>query len=568
MNKPQANLANSPYPRSRASGERGSVLIPVLTVIILLSIGLGTYLNSLANIERLQNQRVLGDRALMAAEAGLANSIVQLQGMGTPPAADTVWNIALPSAQFAPFQSVAVNVYPRVIAGQATWTLASTATSAAGTRAVALNRRVQTTLFQANFARYEYFVNDFGGVWSPGYLQFEGFNSVFLGPYHVNSGVAFWPNLWMVNETTTAAPGGVRYFPDPSTYISNVYGHNEANDYVNILQYFNDEFRFAPQFYKGLNVLPQPISLPADMNVDVRATQLRNNAGLKLPADYPGYDSSKGPNFAIDLVTTGAGNGNGQVQVKQYLGQVNGAPTYGPNLTLPVNSINNAMIVYGNIKSLQGTLDGKLTIGAFRSPSVPDSGAVDITGSIEYNSRKAISNFSYTDDPGLYTADGSGINQSYVNTLLGQLDHVTDVLGIVSEADVMIKERDLKGNLVAADVSNPIHLDAIVMATGASSASPTDGGYGVENFKTRAKGAALTVGGAIQNYGLSWALYSSGGQHTNGILATRLWDQRAIRAGGAPPFFPSTGNYQQLGQSWRSSYVQYSTSPPWLPTAP
>ena len=78
---------------------------------------------------------------------------------------------------------------------QQTWTLASTATAAATARIRAISRRVQTTLFQENFAKYEYFVNDYGGVWSPGYLQFEGFNSVFLGPYHTNSGVAFWPNL-------------------------------------------------------------------------------------------------------------------------------------------------------------------------------------------------------------------------------------------------------------------------------------------------------------------------------------------------------------------------------------
>lgn len=128
----------------------------------------------------------------------------------------------------------------------------------------------------------------------------------------------------------------------------------------------------------------------------------------------------------------------------------------------------------------------------------------------------------------------------------------------------MIKEKDLNGNLVAADVNNPIHLDAVVMATGSSTSTTKDGGYGVENFKTRAKGAALSIGGEVQNYGYSWALYS-GNNFTNGILKTRLWDQRAYKPGGAPPFFPTTGNLQPVPQSWRSNYVKNAAVVPWFP---
>ncbi len=541
--------------------EEGSILIAVMIVMIFLAAGLGTYLHSLINIEHLQDQRVMDDRALMAAEAGLAKAIVQLQAMATPPTLDQTWNEDVPAPQFSPFQAVTVNVYPRTVGSQLTWTLASTATSATGSRMRAISRRVQTTLFQENFAKYEYFVNDFGGVWQPGYFQFEGFGSVFLGPYHCNSGVGFWPNLWMVNDATTAAPGGVRYFANYGTY-SSIYGQSSANDYANIMQYYSGTFKNAPQFYKGLNVLPKPVSMPTDMNVDTRSQQLRDNAGLILPAGYNGYDASKGPNFTIELDSGDNNVNNGTVIVKQYLGTVNGNPSYGPKRTYKIKSINNAMVVYGNIKSLQGTLDGQLTIGALRDPSVPNSGSVDITGSLNYASRP--DDMSYTDAPGLYTADGSGINQDYVSTLLDQLNQVTDILGIVSEADVMIKEKDLDGNLVAADVNNPIHLDAVVMATGSSTASTKDGGYGVENFKTRAKGAALSIGGEIQNYGYSWALYS-GNTFTNGILKTRLWDQRAYKPGGAPPFFPTTGNLQPIPQSWRSSYVTSAAVVPWFP---
>ena len=493
----------------------------------------------------------------MAAEAGLAKAIDKLQG--TRPATDQIWNMDVPGTQFAPFQSVTVNVYPRSNGGSGTlWTLASTATSAGDARTPAFSRRVQATFFLENFAKYESFVNDYGGVWSPGYLQFEGFDSVFLGPYHCNSGIAFWPNLWMVNEASTAAPKGVRYFANYSTYVAGVYGKPDANDYANILQYYSSAFPNAPQFYKGLNVLPQPISLPDDLNVDMRSEQLRTNAGLKLPDDYPSYDSSKGADFVVALDASDGG----KVRVKQFLGNVGGHPTYGDEQVYNVNDINNAMIVYGNIRSLQGTLDGKLTIGAFRKHDLnPDDpgGAVDITGSLNYASRPE--DISYTDAPGLYTEDHSGINLDYVATLLNQLNQVTDVLGIVSEANVTIKERDLDGNLVAADVNNPIHIDAIVMATGSATDKSDDGGFAVENFLTRAKGAALTIGGQIQNHGYSWALYS-GDNFTNGILQTRLWDQRAYQPGGAPPFFPTTGNLQVVPQSWRASYVENSEAVP------
>ena len=506
----------------------------------------------------------MDDRALMAAEAGLAKALAHMETLAQLPTADEVWNEDLAAAQFSPFESVTVNVYVRGANSNRTWTLASTATAAAGSRVRGFSRRVQTTLFQENFAKYEYFVNNFGGVWLPGYFQFEGFNSVFLGPYHSNSGVAFWPNLWMVNDATTAAPKGVRYFANFGTY-SSIYGRSDANDYANILQYYSSTFPNAPQFYKGLNVLPEPIEMPVNMSSDPRTQALRSNAGLVLPSGYNGYDPSKGPNFVIDLTPGGVGNSNdGKVSVRQYLGinPSNGKPKYGPKRTFKITSINNAVVVYGNITSLQGTVDGRLTIGALRDPNVPNSGEVDITGSIDYASRPA--NMSYTDAPGLYTQDGSGINQDYVSTLLDQLNQVTDILGIVSEANVVVKERNLDGQLVAADVNNPIHLDAIVMATGASTSDPNDGGYQVENFLTRAKGAALTLGGAIQNYGYSWALFS-GSTLTNGILQTRLWDQRAYQPGGGPPFFPTTGNLQAVPQSWRSSYVSSASEVPIFP---
>jgi hypothetical protein len=117
---------------------------------------------------------------------------------------------------------------------------------------------------------------------------------------------------------------------------------------------------------------------------------------------------------------------------------------------------------------------------------------------------------------------------------------------------------------VAADAAHPLYIDAIVMATGSSTGNTKDGGFGVENMLTRPVGTAYFLGGSIQNYGYSWALYS-GSICTNGLKCNRLWDERAYKPGGAPPFFPSTGSMQFLGQSWRSGYVSNASQMPWLP---
>lgn len=550
---------------SKRRHESGSSLAAVLVVLMFLVAGLTTYLSSLSGIRKMQEQRIINDRALMAAEAGLARGISKLNGMAVPPTANTTWTMALPASDFAPFTNVAVNVYPEVPASGQRWTLASTATLAnGGSRYRDFSRRVQATLGQQNFARYEYFVNDFGGVWSPGYLQFEGFGSVFFGPYHSNTGAAFWPNLWMLKETTTSAPNGVRTYADFSTYMA-VYGDASAHSSVNILNYFNGTFNQAPKFYGGLTTLPAPISLPSDMNTDTRATQLRTNAGLKLPADYAGYDATKGPNFAIDISSPTSNPADSLVQIRQVLSISGGVATYGPTRSFNINTVNNSMIVYGNVKSLKGVLNGKLTIAAMKSTEVADAGNIDVTGNLEYASRKANPNFKYTDSPDLYTGGGSGINQAYVDTLMNQLNTVTDVLGLVAEKDVMIKERDLANTPIAANPATPLYIDAIVMATGGSTASTTDGGFGVENFLTRPVEKAFFLGGSIQNYGKSWALYNGSGVATNGIVSTRLWDQRAYKPGGAPPYFPSTGTLQFLNQSWRSTFVGSASDAPWLP---
>ena len=541
--------------------ERGSTLAAVLIILAVLVSGLGSYLSSIRSIWNLQEQRIMDDRAQMAAEAGLAKAISKLWVLIAPPIANTVWNLSVPSADFWPFQTVTVNIYPTTIGSQQAWTIVSTSVSdATDKRHQAIARRVQAMFLMDNFAKYEFFVNNYGGVWGPGWYQFEGFGSTYLGLYHVNTGIAFWPNFWANKEVTSAASGGVRYFADWSTY--NVYGDPAANNYVNILNYYSSTWSQSPKFYGGITTLPAPISLPADMNTDARAVKLRQNDGLTLPAGYSGYDSTKGANFTVDIVSATSNPADSQVVVKQYLGKSGSVPLYGSTRTYNINGINNSMIVYGNISSLKGTLNGKLTIAAMKSATVSGTGAIDITGDLQYKSRMANAEFQYADSAALYTANGADINQAAVDGLLNQANTVTDSLGLISEKDILIKERDLDGNRIAAGTA--VYVDATVMAKGANSGTADGGQFGPENPQTRPIGTCYIFGGSVQNYQNFWAQYS-GSTQTNGLQAVRLWDKRNYQQGGGPPNFPTTGNLILYAQSYRSGYVKNATDTPLLP---
>ena len=282
---------------------------------------------------------------------------------------------------------------------QGYWTVSATAVAdPAQTRGRPFSRRVQATLTQENFAKYERFINNFGGVSQNGRLVFIGLGTVYIGPMNINSGAAIWPNFWALSEVTTAASGGVRQYADPTTYSNGVNNNSSANNYLNILNYYNPTYNQAPQFLGGLRILPQSVALPQDMNNDSRAQKLRDNAGLNLPADYPGYVAAAGPNFVVDLANAG-GNGNGQITVRQLLRTVGNTPIYGAPLVRTVNGINGAMVVKGNVVSLKGTLDGRLTIGVFKTTDNPDAGNVGITGDLQYESRLSQNNFQYTDAP-------------------------------------------------------------------------------------------------------------------------------------------------------------------------
>jgi len=125
---------------------------------------------------------------------------------------------------------------------------------------------------------------------------------------------------------------------------------------------------------------------------------------------------------------------------------------------------------------LSGTLNGRLTIGALDTASYPSGGNINITGDLLYQSRAQISNFQYATQSNIINSDGS-VNTANVTALQNQLNNVTDILGIVSEGDVVVKQYDLDGNPIGTSMSNPLYLDAVVMATGVSAGATAGGSF-------------------------------------------------------------------------------------------
>lgn len=125
-------------------------------------------------------------------------------------------------------------------------------------RGQTFNRRVQNTLSQENFAKFERFANTYN-VNVEGAINFIGANLVYTGPLNFNSGVGFFPNFWFVSKVTSYAPAGIKCYADFSSYLSGVSSDPDANSSINILNYWSSTYPTAPQFLGGLDVLPGPI---------------------------------------------------------------------------------------------------------------------------------------------------------------------------------------------------------------------------------------------------------------------------------------------------------------------
>ena len=628
--------------RAQRECEAASSLVMVMVVLAFILMGIATYLSTLSSERQIQEPRILDDRVLMVAEAGLAQGISMLNVVSTsgsccltnttPTIISSTFSqvsgstlivtntgtlFYYPNATSLDFSgsmsqffqtgtspmSVAVMVSTTTVSNQTFYNVISTAVTTSPSLPT-IARRVQATLWEPNFATYESFINNYGPIYNAQGYYFEGFNEIFLGPYHVNSGIAFWPNIWFLSQVSSGGTAKNTY-ATTSVYNSAITGNpTAAMSAVSILNYYNSTYNVPPVFQGGLSYgVSNQITLPTDMNLDMKTQALKNNAGLTIssgtittPGPYtrsvPSYSSTAGANYAVTV--SGSLLTVQQVGTTGTLGLTGSANYWGPAVTYnisgtqdatvsgtvvtysktgpqnvvlsgtTVHSINNALIVYGNIVSLQGTLSGSLTVAAFETGIASGDGNINITGSLQYATVLSYptntgTTFQYGESTANLIQSGT-INTSVANTLQAQLSNtanpITDILGIVAEGSVTIPQYDLYAHAVATGTGTPMNVDAIIMATGGSlgalASSGSTGGFAAQNYLNRSTGAVNFLGGMIQNNFGQWAQFTSGNL-TNGILENRLWDWRPTSKNSpiSPPFFPKTGTLIFYPGSWK-----------------
>ena len=561
---------------------RGSSLVLVVIVCAILLFTLAALLTFTSSSRRLESQRLENDRALYVAQGLLAQGATWLRAQSIPPdvGSQTPVITTLNTSQYTNPDPGSYNTQLKIYGqrpsdGTAFYTIVADASYQGIRNAVhPFSRRVQSTLYRENFSKYELLVEK-TIQWDPNanWVAYYGLGQVFFGPMHSNSGVGMFPNLWFLSPFTTAAKGNppVRQYNDINTYFNQILHQQSAYDYINMLSSFGS-FTVPPKFYAGMAAGVPPVTMPSDKNA-TGMQDLYNNAKLKLPADYAGYDSSKGPNFDIQFNDPSSANGNGTITYRQYLGQNQNSPQYGPAVTAGLATID-SIAVTGNVVGLAGTIDGRVTLGAFdtaTSPSHAGNGQIHITGSLEYESRKSYQSvygteFQYSDAPQLYTSDGQDVNLNYVETLKQQVNRINDILGLVAEQDVVVNERDLDGQRIGNGLGSPrwLYLDGIVMATGTSSGGDT-GTYWPENVTGRPPGKALRFGNLASHVKQDWDYYNGNGTHTNGFVGPTLYDFRAADPTKTPPLFPTTGDYVVRENSWRESFIASFNESPTLP---
>jgi len=236
------------------------------------------------------------------------------------------------------------------------------------------------------------------------------------------------------------------------------------------------------------------------------------------PKDNPqflgGYESGVNVSLPSNLnpLVTAASNGgrvfngpdsvyiqfqsNGNVKWKQGAGaswNVDPLASFSPNGVIYANGTN---------VHVSGTLSGRVTLGAGGSTGANKQGNIFIDDDIYY-----------ADDP--------------------RTGPSTDVLGLVAENNILISNNSTNnGN------------DMIIQA----SCFSRSGGFTAENYGSRGvEGRIQLLGGIQQNRrGAVGTFSGSPPTLNNGFLKNYLYDARLMY--DAPPFFPTTGNYEII--SW------------------
>lgn len=509
--------------------QKGTLLITAIFFIALIMVAMMGLFSFLSTQQRYTHRRIEYYKAYYGAEAGINYAAAILSSLSQIPTDGSIF----PSDYFkdvhTPYKILKINneltvylTFQKIDNSPQSpdkWEVTSTAAYKSSLFNAIIKSTVSLLVQEETFAYYEDFALNFQDLQNENKFSFYGANSIIDGPIHYNTGFTTFGDVIFEGDVSYYSPLNIFSF-DTAKRLKK-FDFLSLKKETNIINYQENSARFC----KGLKKIKNPIRLPSLNSSDLKFHKLFNaKKFLELPRDDRFYtNTSTLPQYSIQLADDSNDiNDDGYIVVKQYLGKDKntGTPLFSPSTTVKINDVSNLVIVNGNIVSLEGVLDGKLTIVArnMSSKQGESGGNVYITDSLFYESKQKLS-------------------ASSNSPLYGVLD---DMLGIIAERNVLIAEKNLEGKFVGAD-EEQIEIDGFII-TGASSNldSGNEGYFSAEKYDSRKTGSLLFFGGrAGGRVGMFYKTNEEGDQ-ISGLLPTVQWDSRG--AFSPPPYFPTTGN--------------------------
>ncbi len=374
-------------------------------------------------------------RAYYVADAGIADAFIQLRGYANPPASFTVTNANynLGSGQNGSYSVTAVSNG----APWATYTLTSTGTYNNLTKTLVL------VVQQSSISTYAYLSNteihpQYGALW-----WITGMTTV--GPVRTNGQLNIWGKP-IFNGTVNQSAATVNYYN----------GGPPTDD---------------PNYVYGLTVNAPTVPFPT--------TSMLNSIS----------SAASSSSMLLTGNSTVVFNSNGTINVTNSAKGWNNQ-----NMVLPSNR---TIYVTGGSATVQGTLNGQLTVGSDRE--------IYISGNLMYNS-----------DPRTNPAS-------------------TDLLGLVARNNITV---------TAASAPSNLELDAVLVAL--------TGSFQVDQWWVSGKGNMIQYGSLVNNYcGPTGVFDPSTGTLYGGYNQLQYYDTR-LKTNIPPAFPPATDS------TGRSLYVKLS----------
>jgi Tfp pilus assembly protein PilX len=510
----------------------GSALVAVIFVLLLMTLLGGTLMTMTTNNLHIGDIQRRNAIAFNLAESGSSRAALWLRQQGSPPSGTTAFDPWTNPVTFGE-GSYSVTITPDP--ANASNYLKGYFMTATGT-ANGQTQKVNVWMRQASFGRYAYFTDSEVSSITGNPIWFKK-GEVIDGPAHSNNstetyndgaGLVTQPTYFHINWNGSTAP----IFLDQLTSVANQIEYNPSmptteTDWKKIFRDGSSGFKL------GVNPIDLPTSSDVQKNAAWGATSgFPSSNGVYVPNNgtatnggiYIKGDASVALTVASgnQVFTITQGSTTTTVTLNKSTNQTDvqvgaAAPTHYDGLT------NGVIYSENNITSLSGTVADNQVSGS----SIVKRNAFTIAADVNAGRKITITNHLQYNTP----PDKTQAYNSTANLAAG-------TLGLLAK-DVMI------GSAAPSDLK----LHAVVLAGGKNT---SDGSFWVENYSTggspTGKGNLNLIGGIIQKKrGPVGTFNPTTGATVSGYAKNYSYDPRM--ADNPPPFFPTTGAYDQL--SWR-----------------